>query len=396
MRKIPIVSRCSQFLAAAIAAIALLTPSAQAWTTGPETVLYAFHGADGSAPYQLVEGANGTVFALKPPARGTGPWTFTLLASIPTGVPGNLAILPTGAFAFYGSVPNGGLPGPYDGSCDVFGGYGYGCGSVFLVTPPAGGRGPWTTRTIYQFTGGGDGGEPYAIVQSGGSLFGLVGAGGNADCHLQTGCGGAFHLAPPQHGQRAWTESLPIGFFPDFTGDPPVSAILGTGVGDMYGLVTGEVHAEPLSVFSERLGNFTSFDSGSEGSPQGVVVDANGTVYVWTSTSFLYALPPPTFTHEAIYHLPASGATVLLAYHGGVYGVYAPTGKRASIVALLPAAHANTAWGAHFLYTFTGGSDGAKPNSLLFAKSGDLYGTASAGGLANKGVIFRLSMQHVL
>lgn len=87
--------------------------------------------------------------------------------------------------------------------------------------------------------------------------------------------------------------------------------------------------------------------------------------------------------------------TILLAYHGGVYGVYAPTGKRASIVALLPT-RARSAWGAHFLYTFSGGSDGANPNSLLFAKCGDLYGTTSAGGVSNKGVIFRLSMRHVL
>ena len=50
------------------------------------------------------------------------------------------------------------------------------------------------------------------------------------------------------------------------------------------------------------------------------------------------------------------------------------------------------AWNETVLYSFTGGEDGANPSSsVIFDKTGHLYGTASAGGANNLGVIFKLS-----
>ena len=43
------------------------------------------------------------------------------------------------------------------------------------------------------------------------------------------------------------------------------------------------------------------------------------------------------------------------------------------------------------LYSFTGGSDGADPSTALILDSvGNLYGTTTYGGIANKGVVFKL------
>jgi uncharacterized repeat protein (TIGR03803 family) len=44
------------------------------------------------------------------------------------------------------------------------------------------------------------------------------------------------------------------------------------------------------------------------------------------------------------------------------------------------------------LYTFTGGTDGASPESgVTLDSAGDIYGTASLGGSQNEGVVFKLT-----
>jgi uncharacterized repeat protein (TIGR03803 family) len=46
-------------------------------------------------------------------------------------------------------------------------------------------------------------------------------------------------------------------------------------------------------------------------------------------------------------------------------------------------------WTETILHSFTGGSDGAHPTSLLMGQDGNLYGTASAGGTYGSGVVFQ-------
>ena len=54
----------------------------------------------------------------------------------------------------------------------------------------------------------------------------------------------------------------------------------------------------------------------------------------------------------------------------------------------------NGGWTQKILYSFTGGSDGGYPNSLLVGIDGNLYGTAGNGGIRNCyqgcGVVFQL------
>ena len=152
-----------------------LTPSASGWT---ETVLYNFQGAnDGAILYGgLVldpagnlygttvyggAGGGGTVFELTP---SNGDWDFSVLHSFvlqPTGGPtGTLARSAAGNL--YGTVFSGG------NGCS-----GYGCGSVFELSPSAGG---WTFTSLYEFNDGRDGGNPYAGVtlDSAGNLYGTT------------------------------------------------------------------------------------------------------------------------------------------------------------------------------------------------------------------------------
>jgi hypothetical protein len=89
--------------------------------------------------------------------RGTGhEWTESTLHSF-VAVNGDGAF-PNGSLVFdsagnlYGTTSIGGTDG---GGC----GYGNGCGTVFELTPSGG---EWTETILERFTGGSDGGEPFA------------------------------------------------------------------------------------------------------------------------------------------------------------------------------------------------------------------------------------------
>lgn len=47
------------------------------------------------------------------------------------------------------------------------------------------------------------------------------------------------------------------------------------------------------------------------------------------------------------------------------------------------------------LYSFTGGSDGLFPTGLIMDAAGNLYGTASGGGVYGSGTVFKLSLSAV-
>jgi uncharacterized repeat protein (TIGR03803 family) len=54
--------------------------------------------------------------------------------------------------------------------------------------------------------------------------------------------------------------------------------------------------------------------------------------------------------------------------------------------------HNSSGWTETVLHRFTGGRDGGSPNSnLVFDNHGNLYGTTSAGGASNYGVVFEIT-----
>ena len=154
-----------------------LTPSLSGWT---ETVLYNFRGPnDGVVPYGgLVldpagnlygttpyggAGGGGTVFELTP---SNGGWVFGVLYSFVlegTGGPTD-TLARSAAGNLYGTVFSG---GNFNG-CS-----GYGCGSVFELSPSGGG---WIFTSLHEFHDGKDGGNPYAgvILDPAGNLYGTT------------------------------------------------------------------------------------------------------------------------------------------------------------------------------------------------------------------------------
>jgi hypothetical protein len=112
--------------------------------------------------------------------------------------------------AYYGTTAYGGSS-QGNGNC-VVGTTDVGCGTIFRLTPGPSASGLYTLTTLYQFSGGTDGGEPTGIIQGpDGNLYGTTAFGGssqgNDNCQdssgTDTGCGTIFEISrsnPPAAG----------------------------------------------------------------------------------------------------------------------------------------------------------------------------------------------------
>ncbi|MGC2108386.1 MAG: choice-of-anchor tandem repeat GloVer-containing protein [Candidatus Korobacteraceae bacterium] len=176
-----------------------LTPSGSSWT---ETTLYDFQTGSGIIPVGGLisdnagnlyggtsatgeNGGGGTVFKL---SFSGSQWNFSNLdvltggGSGRTGVEGKLMMDANGSL--YGTTYADGA---------------YGKGSVFMLTPGAGG---WSYTTLHDFTGGSDGANPMStlVMDDNGNLYGTAYAGGNTGGHCDSGfgyqCGVVFEITP--------------------------------------------------------------------------------------------------------------------------------------------------------------------------------------------------------
>jgi uncharacterized repeat protein (TIGR03803 family) len=169
-----------------------LSPSGGLWT---ETVLHSFLGtSDGSSPgatlvsdsagnlYGTTEaggsGGGGTVFELSP---SHGGWTFTTIYSFmgPAGGP-TVPLTIDSAGNLYGATSRDGA---------------HTQGNVFKLTLV---NGSWSYFSLYDFTGGSDGGSPSSKVLIGtdGNLYGSTLYGGQAIGSCTIGCGVVYRITP--------------------------------------------------------------------------------------------------------------------------------------------------------------------------------------------------------
>ncbi len=258
-----------------------------------ETILHNFgFSGDGSNPVSaLIQDNNGnvygtatgegldfgTVFKLDPeeyetlysftgpPADGAGPFSPLLLDAN-----GNL----------YGTTSSGGSSSACQG----------GCGAVFKLTPNGS---AWTETVLYSFSGGADGGTPYAglVADQHGNLYGTTFNGGGS-CN----CGVVFELIPNQDG--SWTESVLWTFTGGSDGGWPFSGMIIDSQGNLYSTTTAGGLAGGCSATGYEPGCGTvfkmspngsgwtesvlwTFSGGSDGSyPLGpVVMDEQGNLY---------------------------------------------------------------------------------------------------------------------
>jgi len=402
---------------------------------GSSGVLYGVTsgGGTGSCP-----GGCGTIFSLTPPASPGGDWTGRVLYMFSGGGDGAnpMAGLVVGAGGvLYGTTAAGGIGG----------------GTVFSLTPPASLSGAWMESVLHSFSapitpcsqypcpGGPDGNLPTTSVAigSGGVLYGTTNSGGTGYC--DSGCGTAFQLTPPASPGGEWTElvySFPNTKDFDARAVAPSSLVIGSG-GVLYGTTQGTGNylgftfqpcgtvfsltppASPGGAWTETvLYNF----SGSDGCyPVGnLVIGNDGVLYGAVSGNpcfspncqpvgpGIFSLTPPatpegTWT-EAVLHLfgdyTAYPNGLTIASGGVLYGTtkYGGSGPCSApniptgcgvVFELVPPLAAGDAWLEATLYNFTGGADGAFPETAVAIGSGGvLYGTTQPS--VNTATVFSL------
>jgi len=262
-----------------------------AWT---EIVLYSFAGlTDGGNPNGSLifnptgrlygtapnggSASSGVIFQLSPPSTTGAPWTYSVLYNFQGGSSG--ATPSTGVIFGLGNALYG---------CTYAGGTSN-AGTVYQLTPPPSGTGPWTQSVLYSFTGGKDGGYPDSGLITGvaGALYGVTPYGG-------TGYGTVYQITPPQTGST-WTESALYDFkgTPAKDGENPYGSLLlishdvllgttyggGSGNGTLYSLApptqTGGAWTETI------LYEFTKSTNGSN--PYAGVVAGPGNLVFGTT-----------------------------------------------------------------------------------------------------------------
>jgi uncharacterized repeat protein (TIGR03803 family) len=340
-----------------------LTPSAGLWT---ESIVHDFRaGRDGIIPSGVLLDSGGNIYGTTtssgaPPNFTGGATSFKLTASS-NGWHETVHHFGTSAAI----SPNGGLIS--DGAGNLYGttsgGGSYEYGTVFELSPVAGGR--WQSRVLYSFKGGTDGSEPEAplVFDQAGNLYGTTFEGGSAD-----NVGVVFQLSPGSGGR--WNESI-LHVFQGPDGLYPVGGLVFDGVGNLYGAtyeggatccgVVFELSPSNGSWTENVLHNFTGGASDGWNPLAGVVLDSAGNIYGTT----------------------AAGGNV--GNGGSGYG---------TVFELSPGS--GGVWTENILHRFTGGSDGWFPEgSVILDQAGDVYGTTYWGGSSSCyhgcGVVFKLS-----
>ena len=201
-------------------------------TTGKVSVLYSFRGYpdDGANPwagvvrdvagnlYGTTYGGGvdntGTVFRLDTTGNETVLHSFTGLATGSTD----------GALPWAGLVRDhaGNLYGTtYAGPA----GAGCGCGVIFKVDTSG------NETVLYRFTGGADGGSPYAglVRDAAGNLYGTTYFGGSTAACNTNGCGTVFQL------DKAGKETVLYSFTGATDGANPFAGLVADKAGNLYG-----------------------------------------------------------------------------------------------------------------------------------------------------------------
>jgi uncharacterized repeat protein (TIGR03803 family) len=338
----------------------------------------------------------GTVFKL---AQNGPTWILTPIYSFAGG---NDGAYPDAKVVF---GPQGGLYG----STSVGGGTscgGSGCGTIFRLTPPASACKSaictWNETVLYRFMGGSDGeGPSYSdlIFDSAGNMYGTTRFGGG-----MADAGTVFQLM-----NGTWTENVIHTFGQATDGANPNSGVIFDNVGNLYGTTyfggtsgVGTVYQLTPSGpgWTENvLYNFQGLDDGEVpacgltfdpmgnlfGATAAAGANGGGTFFELTGGDWMFGVLYPFSSGTGPYAsltIDAAGNFYGTTFAGGAFGF-------GSVFKLT---YSGGSWTSSTLHDFTGGNDGANPQSTpVFDAVGNLYGTTRAGGAYGNGTIFQLA-----
>jgi len=371
------------------------------------TTLYSFDGRDGQGPesslifdpagnfYGTTNAGGifgyGTVFELTPNAGG---WTETVLHNF---------------YASDGRSPLAGLV--LDGAGNLYGttffGGAYGYGTVFELSPQAGGH--WTERVLHSFRATDGYGPAGLIFDSAGNLYGTAAGGGLHDHGI------VFMLKLGSGGK--WSERILHNFAVNgIDGTDPSAPLNFDDAGNLYGTTTyggtygcGTVFVlSPKSTgdWAERIAHTFSGNKGKDGCypASGVVFDTTGNLYGTTyfgglgqgySAGVVFKLSPTANGdwNETVLHsfvggedgIGPSAGNLVLDIDGNIYGATFLGGGNLGGTVFELKLTSRGGWTEVVLYAFP---DGSGPSAgLIFDSAGNLYGTASGG----PGLVFKIT-----
>ncbi|MGA2902856.1 MAG: choice-of-anchor tandem repeat GloVer-containing protein [Candidatus Korobacteraceae bacterium] len=273
-----------------------------------------------------------------------------------------------------------------------------------------------TFSVLHNFSGEGDGANPYAglTVTSSGVLYGTATYGGTYNNY-----GTVFKLSQVS---SSWVFSPLFEFAGNIDGANPEGGVVIGPNGALYGTAEVRGAANDGTVFELRppatfcgsilcywnefvLYTFAGAPADGAG-PQveNLVFDQAGNIYGTTEEGGTYGdgtvfelTPSGQGYMESILHNFGSGSDGLYPYSGvvldtagNVYGTtYAGgTGAAGTVYQLVPS---NGGWVENVLVNF-GGTNGDGPfSNLIIDASGNLYGTTYGGGQNGGGVVFKLA-----
>jgi uncharacterized repeat protein (TIGR03803 family) len=301
----------------------------------------------------------------------------------------------------YGTTTSGGL---------------YGQGIVFELTPTS--SGGWKENIIHSFGLGNDGALPEGpvIMDDAGDLYGTTALGGGGGC--SHGCGTVFHLIHEKNGK--WKETI-IHTFNGKDGALPYCGLAFDAVGNLFGTAPYGGSFNEGTVFELTptsrtrwnetvLHNFTGNKDGA--SPYGgVVFDGENNLYGTTAnggnanagTVFMMNIIRGRWTETILYSFTggADGAAPESAlvrdgagnFYGTAHGI--DGAQFGAVFQLVPS---QSGWTENTLHTFTFqnySTDGAYPvGGVILDNAGNVYGTTYVGGSGGDGVVFELTQSN--
>ncbi len=379
-------------------ALALSVPLDGASAANTESVLYSFCNqpgcADGSVPYDnLIADGNGNLYGTTYQGGTSGNGTVFKLS--PTGTE---TVLYSFTGGNDGGIPYAGLV--MDASGNLYGttvaGGASGNGTVFKVASDG------TETVLWTFTGGNDGASPLGRLKldKKGNLYGTAYLGG------ASGNGNVFKLSPKGK------ETVLYSFTGGSDGANPFAGLIRDKRGNLYGTTSAGGAAYSGTAFKlAKDGTFTllySFCSQSRctdgGTPfGGLIADTQGNLYGTTSYG------GNNTDNGTVFKLTPNGAyTVLYTFcsqtgcsDGGIPYDGMIADKQGNLYGTTSSGGNDTVNGTVFalsagggysvLYTFTGGSDGGAPfASLMKGTKGEFFGTTTSGGAYGSGTVFKL------
>jgi uncharacterized repeat protein (TIGR03803 family) len=409
---------------------------------GAETVLHAFTGPDGANPRSslISDGAGnlyGTTFAGGASTLGTvfellaaNNYQETILYSFTGGSDGGspaAGVIMDGAGNLYGTTTCGGIAGCASGGSS---------GVVFELVKASG----FSEAVLYRFTGGSDGGQPFAplVMDLAGNLYGTTTCGGlsNSCSGPNGGDGVVFELVKA----RGYSETVLYRFTGGSDGGKPFAPVILDASGNLYGTTefggTGTCAGSGCGVVFELVKargfaetDLHRFTGGSDGGMPvaPVVFDSSGDLFGTAMCGGLSVCAVGAVSNGVVFEFaPSTGLYKVLRRFHGTDGAQPTSGLIfANNGTAIYAYGATFAGGAHglgvafrmlptgssytVLHAFAGGTDGAhpffstldiSPGSFTFdplhlprirCPSHCAYGTTVTGGTANVGTAFQIS-----